>query len=141
MKRVVLVVLAAGACLTAGYAVGRAQGKPVVSGIVSAGQTVVAASGDWGEFRRHYGGPTSGTADTLVGYADLKPGTENHPPHQHVEEEFLYLQEGSGTWTLGDKTYPAKAGDVLYSEPNVLHGLKNTSSQPLRFFVVKWRAR
>jgi len=141
LNRVALKIVVAGLLLMTGYTVGQAQGKAVASGIVSAEKTVVAASGEWGAFHRHYEGPTSATADTLVGYADLKPGTENHPPHQHVEEEFLYLQEGSGTWTLGDKTYPAKAGDVLYTEPNILHGLKNTSKEPLRFFVVKWRAR
>jgi mannose-6-phosphate isomerase-like protein (cupin superfamily) len=134
-------VVAGGALLFSGYALGWAQGRSTVSGVVSADKTVVAASGPWGAFHRHYEGPTAATADALVGYADLKPGTENHPPHQHVEEEFLYVQEGSGTWTLGSKTFPAQAGDVLYTEPNVLHGLKNTGDKPLRFFVVKWRSR
>lgn len=141
MQRVMRRAVVVATLLGAGYAVGRAQGGAITSGIVPAGKAVLAAEGPWGQFHRHYAGPTSGTADTLVGYADLKAGAENHPPHVHVEEEFLYLQEGSGTWTLGDKTYPATAGDVLYSEPNVLHGLKNTSAKPLRFFVVKWRSR
>ena len=62
----------------------------------------------------------------LSGYVDLKPGQEPHPPHAHVDEEFLYLVEGSGTWFLNGKTIPAKTGDVLYTAPNDLHGIKNT---------------
>jgi mannose-6-phosphate isomerase-like protein (cupin superfamily) len=49
--------------------------------------------------------------------------------------------EGDGTWTLGDKTSPAHAGDILYSAPGVLHGIKNTSDKPLKWLVVKWRSK
>ena len=127
--------------VAAGYTLGRAQAPALQSAIVSEDRAVVADSGAWGEFRSHFAGPTSGTADVLAGHADIKAGTENHPPHTHADEEFLYLVEGSGTWTLDGKQYPAKAGDVLYSAPHVSHGLKNTSGAPLRFFVVKWRTR
>ena len=59
----------------------------------------------------------------------------------HADEEFMYLVEGSGKWTVGDKTQSAKAGDVLYAAPNVVHGLRNSSDKPLKFFVVKWKSR
>jgi quercetin dioxygenase-like cupin family protein len=124
-----------------GYGLGRAQTTAMTSRIVPIGEASVVASGAWGEFRGSVAGPTPATADVLAGVADIKAGTENHPPHTHVDEEFLYLVEGSGTWTLGDKTYPAKTGDVLYSEPNVLHGFRNTSDKPAKFFVVKWRTK
>ena len=69
-------------------------------------QAAVADSGAWGEFTKSFGGPSSASADVLAGIADIKAGTENHPPHTHVDEEFLYLAEGSGTWTLGDNADP-----------------------------------
>ncbi|MBK5296183.1 MAG: cupin domain-containing protein [Vicinamibacteria bacterium] len=142
MRRVFLNVAVAVVLVGGGYAVGRAQGSaPLKSGVVTAGQTVVADSGTWGEFHRHFGGATSATAEVLAGYADIKAGSEPHPPHVHVDEEFLYLVEGSGTWSLNGKAFPAKAGDVLYTAPNDQHGLKNTSEKPLRFFVVKWRTK
>ena len=125
-----------------GYAVGRAQrSAPLPSGVITAEQTVLADSGPWGVFRKHFGGTTSATAEVLAGYADVKAGTEIHPPHVHVDEEFMYLADGSGTWSLNGEAIPAKAGDVLYAAPNDRHGLKNTSDKPLRFFVVKWRTR
>ena len=142
MRRVVLNVAVAVGLVGGGYAVGRAQGgAPLKSAVVSATQTVVADSGAWGEFHKHFGGTTAATAEVLSGYLDLKPGAEPHPPHQHVDEEFLYIVEGSGEWSLNGKTIPAKAGDVLYTAPNDLHGIKNTGTTPLRFFVAKWRTK
>ena len=142
MRRVVLNGAVALVLVGGGYAVGRAQGSaPLKSGVVTAAQTVVADSGAWGEFHKHLGGTTSATAEVLAGYLDLKPGQEPHPPHVHPDEEFLYLVEGSGSWFVNGKTIPAKAGDVLYTAPNDLHGIKNTGTTPLRFFVAKWRSK
>ena len=142
MRRVVMNLAVGVVLVGGGYVVGRAQGAaPLKSGVVTAAQTVVADSGAWGEFHKHYGGPTSATAEVLAGYLDLKLGQEPHPPHAHVDEEFLYLVEGSGTWFVNGKSIPAKAGDVLYTAPNDLHGIKNTGTTPLRFFVVKWRSK
>ena len=140
MKTAVQVVFGA-VLMFVGYTVGRAQATALKSGVVPAAQAAVADSGAWGEFRRSFAGPSPASADVLAGIGDIKAGTENHPPHTHVDEEFLYLADGSGTWTLGDKQIPAKAGDTLYAEPNVPHGFKNTSDKPARFFVVKWRTK
>jgi mannose-6-phosphate isomerase-like protein (cupin superfamily) len=140
MKKVVQAVVAVG-LVALGYGLGRAQTAPLKSGVVTLAQAAVADSGAWGEFRKSFGGPSPASADVLAGIGDIKAGTENHPPHTHVDEEFLYLAEGAGTWTLGDKQIPAKAGDTLYAEPNVLHGFKNTSEKPARFFVLKWRTK
>jgi quercetin dioxygenase-like cupin family protein len=134
-------IAAVAVLVTLAYVVGRAQGKAIGSGVVSASQATLAESAPWGDFHTYYDGVTTGSAAVLAGTANVKAGMQNHPPHTHVDEEFLYLVEGEGTWTLGDKTMPAHAGDVLYSAPNVLHGLKNTSDKPLKFFVVKWKSR
>lgn len=144
MKRssVSLLVLVA---VVAGWYAGRmqaqAESRPVKSGVISIADAARADSGQWGEFRSHYAGPSPATAEVLSGVAVILPGQENHPPHTHVDEEFMYLAEGSGTWHLAGKDIPARTGDVLYSEPNVIHGLKNTSDKPLKFFVAKWRTK
>ena len=141
MRRVVGRVAMGVALVGVGYGLGRAQGIALLSGVVPAAETKLAEVGPWGEFHSYYEGTTTGTAALLVGYANINPGKENHPPHQHADEEFLYLVEGSGKWTLGDRTMNAKAGDVLYSAPNVPHGLRNNSDKPLKFFVMKWKSR
>ena len=140
MRRLVVHAAMAVMLVGVGYAAGRAQERALGSAIMPSRDAPVSESGDWGEFHAYYEGATAATPAMLVGYADLKPGQQIHPPHTHVDEEFMYLVEGSGTWTLGDTTKAARAGDVLYSEPNVLHGLKNTSDGPLRFLVMKWKA-
>ena len=142
MNRVVLQIALGISLAAAGYAVGRAQGStPLTSGVVQMSQTQVADSGPWGVFRRHFGGSTTATADVLSGVVELKPGQEPHPPHTHPDEEFLYVIEGSGTWSLEGRTIPLKTGDVLYTAPNDEHGLKNTGDTTLRFFVAKWRTK
>lgn len=81
---------------------------------------------------------TYGTKNTLTAVAEIKPGKEIHPPHQHTAEEFLYVIEGEGTWSLNGVESTAKVGDIMYSKPWDVHGIKNTGGQTLRFFVMKW---
>jgi mannose-6-phosphate isomerase-like protein (cupin superfamily) len=96
---------------------------------------------DWGELRAYYEGETYGLKDVLTGTVTLKPGQEPHPPHQHAEEEFLMIVEGSGQWHLNGKDVPAAKGDTIYTEPWVIHGIKNTGTTPLTFVVFKWNTK
>jgi mannose-6-phosphate isomerase-like protein (cupin superfamily) len=96
---------------------------------------------DWGNFRIYFTGETRGTRDGVAGVADIKPGREVHPAHRHAEEEYLLITEGSGTWTVNDRVFPAKAGDMLYAAPWDLHGIRNTGTGNLKFVVWKWNAK
>lgn len=95
----------------------------------------------WGDliiYTPEEGTVTYGTQNTLTAVAEIKPGEQIHPPHQHTAEEFLYILEGTGTWSLNGRESPAHAGDLLYAAPWDWHGLKNTGNELLKFFVVKW---
>lgn len=96
------------------------------------------ADHDWGSLHTYFEGESYGTRDALAAVAIIKPGQQIHPPHEHAEEEYLMVLEGSGTWHLNGKDRSAKAGDMLYAAPWDLHGIKNTGSQPLKFVVWKW---
>jgi mannose-6-phosphate isomerase-like protein (cupin superfamily) len=96
---------------------------------------------DWGEIRRYFTGETFATKDVLVAAAVVEPGKALHRAHRHAQEEYLILVEGSGTWSLGGKEFPAKQGDVLYAEPWVYHGLTNTSDKRLIFAVVRYNGK
>ncbi len=96
---------------------------------------------EWGVFVEYFSGESAGAKDILSGTATLNPGFEAHPPHRHAEEEFLMVVEGEGTWTLGDKDFPAKTGDMLYSAAWDLHGIKNTGDKPLTFVFWKWNSK
>lgn len=96
---------------------------------------------DWGQMRRYFGGETFGTKNVLTAVAVVEPGKAVHRAHRHAQEEYLILAEGSGTWFLDGKQFPAEQGDILYTEPWIYHGLTNTSDKPLTFFVVRYSAK
>jgi mannose-6-phosphate isomerase-like protein (cupin superfamily) len=100
-----------------------------------------ANKADWGEMRIYMRGETVGTKDVLTAVAVVEPGKAVHRSHRHAEEEYLIINEGSGTWQLGDKTLPARKSDILYAEPWVYHGLTNTGDKPLVFTVVRFSAK
>jgi len=96
---------------------------------------------EWGEMRTYFRGKTLGTKDAFAAVAVVKPGKAVHRAHRHVEEEYLVINEGSGVWQLGDKTFPARKGDMLYVEPWIYHGLTNTGNDPLMFTVIKFSSK
>ena len=96
---------------------------------------------NWGEMRRYFTGKTHATQNVLVAVAVVKPGETVHKAHRHAEEEYLAVVEGSGTWSLKDKEFPAKRGDILYVEPWVYHGVTNTGEKPLIFLVIRYNGK
>ncbi len=94
----------------------------------------------FGDIRVFFEGPTAQLKSMTAGSLLLKPGQEPHPPHQHPEEEFMVITEGSGEILVGGKTYQVSAGSMMYSEANQLHGVKNTGTLPLLFYYYKWLA-
>ena len=96
--------------------------------------------GDWGTIYTYTseGTPTLGTESMLTAELEFLPGKQLQPPHQHVNEEFQYSIEGSGTWYLNGKETPIQKGDLMYAKPWDVHGIANTGTTPLRFFVFKW---
>jgi mannose-6-phosphate isomerase-like protein (cupin superfamily) len=91
--------------------------------------------------RLYFTGETSGTRDVLTAVAVVKPGKTVHRAHRHAEEEYLILTEGSGTWSVEGKEFPAQCGDFLYAEPWVYHGVTNTGTKPLVFVVVRFNSK
>lgn len=84
---------------------------------------------------------TFGTSLMFTAVIDVLPGQEVHPPHRHLEEELMYIARGSGVWSINGKEQVANAQDLLYAKPWDTHGLLNTGSDTLTFFVAKWRTK
>lgn len=101
------------------------------------------STGDWGSIRIYTPDTTTthGTDSMLTAELEFLPGKRLQPPHQHEQEEFQYVIEGTGTWFLNGKETPIKPGDLMYAKPWDMHGISNTSDQPLRFFVFKWTSK
>ena len=47
---------------------------------------------------------------------------ESARPHQHPEEQAIYVVSGRMRMTVGGETYEVGAGEVSYHPANVLHG-------------------
>jgi mannose-6-phosphate isomerase-like protein (cupin superfamily) len=122
-----------------------AQGKLIPSSIVNIADVKMEPHLDSGKPVGEAGllvdGETAGTKSMQVGRFLLPPGMQPHPPHRHVAEEVLIVTRGSGEIVCDGKTVPVKPGAVMFSEPNVEHGIKNTGERPLEFYWVKYQPR
>jgi len=68
--------------------------------------------------------------------AIVPPGCGN-PPHIHAREsETFYVQQGTLTIQVGDKTLNALPGDVARLPRNVVHSFKNTGDVNAKVLVV-----
>ena len=119
-----------------------AQGKRVPSATLNLkdlkAEEAVYEGKPTGKAATYFMGETAGTRSLHVGRFELAPGTEPHPPHKHVDEEVLIVTRGKGEVYCGGQTTPVRAGAVMYSDPNVEHGIKNTGDKPLEFYWVKY---
>jgi mannose-6-phosphate isomerase-like protein (cupin superfamily) len=93
----------------------------------------------FGETTVYFEGKTDELPYMEAGSVLLHPGQEPHPPHQHPEEEFVIIGEGHGHILVGGENTAVGPGTLMYSESNKLHGIKNTGTQPLRFYFCKWK--
>ena len=50
----------------------------------------------FGDVRVYFEGPTDQLKSMTAGSLRLKAGMAPHPPHEHPEEEFIVVTEGSG---------------------------------------------
>ena len=114
--------------------------QPLKSQVVS-WDAAKTSHADWGEFRTYFVGETLATKNVLTAVAVVQPGKAVHKAHRHAEEEYLVVVDGSGTWSLAGKEFPAKRGDVLYVEPWVYHGVTNTGEKPLTFLVFRYSGK
>lgn len=103
-------------------------------------QDATKSSGDWGSILIYTNDQTEtyGTQNMLTAVLEFLPGKQLQDPHQHSEEEFTYIIEGTGIWDLDGVESPVQPGDLLYARPGDMHGIKNTGADTLKFFVVKW---
>ena len=70
---------------------------------------------------------------------ELGAGLAPHPPHKHVHEEMLIVNEGTIEVTIADAVSVLGPGSVAYVESNVEHGWKNVGKTRARYYVLTLR--
>jgi quercetin dioxygenase-like cupin family protein len=93
----------------------------------------------FGDLAIYFSGPTDQVSSMTAGSLRLKPGMSPHPPHQHPEEEFMVITEGTGEILVEGKTTKVAPGTMMYCAAGKLHGIVNTGKEPLLFYFYKWK--
>lgn len=70
----------------------------------------------------------------------VPPGKSAFPFHNHwVNEEMVFVLQGTGTIRIGENTYPLRPGDVVALPPGgkeLAHEIVNTGDAELRYLAV-----
>jgi mannose-6-phosphate isomerase-like protein (cupin superfamily) len=80
--------------------------------------------------------------ETHLGYpielhiTNLPAGGAPHPPHHHVHEEMILVQEGTMEVTISGRTTSLGPGSVAYVASNEVHGWRNVSTTRAQYFVL-----
>ena len=119
----------------------RQDGSPLKSSVVQVKSLTATGDAPGAKAYTHFNGPTKQLAAVASGMVTLEPGAAPHPPHQHPEEEFLIIASGSGEVVIEGVVTHVAAGDMMYAEANVLHGVKNTGNTVMTFYFTKILAR
>jgi quercetin dioxygenase-like cupin family protein len=65
----------------------------------------------------------------------LQPG-QSQKPHSHAgADKIYYVLEGEATIQVGDEEQVLSSGRIVLASSEVVHGVRNTSSQPLSLLV------
>jgi mannose-6-phosphate isomerase-like protein (cupin superfamily) len=83
-------------------------------------------------------GDTPASKDFVTGRLTLDAAKSPHPPHVHAEEEVMIVETGHGEIVNDGKTTKVGPGSVMFTTPNVPHGIVNTGDVPLTFYFIKW---
>lgn len=94
----------------------------------------------FGDLRIYFEGPTEQVKSMTAGSLLLKVGMSPHPPHQHPEEEFMVITQGTGDISMDGKITKVAPGSMMYAASQRLHGIVNTGKTPLLFYFYKWQA-
>lgn len=90
-----------------------------------------------GTFRGVFDAPTATLEGISCHVTTLNPGKEPHPAHRHPEEELLVIKEGTLEVVQNGVTNQVGAGGMVFCASNELHGWRNSSTNPVTYYVLK----
>jgi mannose-6-phosphate isomerase-like protein (cupin superfamily) len=73
------------------------------------------------------------------GEMTVAPGGTCKPVSYPAEEQAYVIREGSGTLTYGSDESPVKKNDFMYLPAGIQHGVSNSGTTPLQFFVMGFK--
>lgn len=67
----------------------------------------------------------------------VEPGKSTHAPHQHPQDEFFFVLEGTAEFYLDGKTVEVGPYTSLYCPSNSMHGISNAGETELKYLVMQ----
>ncbi|MDR2906663.1 MAG: cupin domain-containing protein [Bacteroidales bacterium] len=67
----------------------------------------------------------------------VAPRQRVHAPHQHEEDEFFFVVEGSAKYYLNGDSIVVQPYTTFYAPPFSLHGIANAGDTELKYLVIK----
>ena len=93
-------------------------------------ETVPVGHQYWFADRNFAGGNT-------IKLSAVNPGLRMHEPHRHAEDEFMFVLEGLGEFTLDEERRTVGPLTSLYCPSWHLHGLRNCGDTVLKYLVLR----
>jgi quercetin dioxygenase-like cupin family protein len=119
----------------------KTDGAPLQSSVVKLETLQPEGAAPGAKAYVNFNGPTEQMAAIAAGLVTLEPGAQPHPPHRHPEEEIMIVGDGTGEFFVNGVATPVKAGDMVFAEANVLHGVRNTGQTQMKFYFIKMMAK
>ncbi|MEP6748374.1 MAG: cupin domain-containing protein [Bacteroidota bacterium] len=116
-----------------------ARGRNAGGSILMAWNEPTAEKTDRGERRQFWNRPTSLFEKFDMHVTTLNKGAVSHLPHTHKQEEIIIVKTGNISMQVGDKHYPASAGDIVFLSSGVPHALENTTNGTCTYFAFQWQ--
>ncbi len=67
----------------------------------------------------------------------VKPHAATHAPHQHEEDEFFFVLEGTAEFHLNGETRTGGPMTSFYCPSGSMHGIRNVGDTELKYLVIK----
>lgn len=88
-----------------------------------------------GARRDVHDGPTPTLERFECHISTLNPGRTSHPPHQHAQEEFIILQDGTLDVGINGAVERAGPGSLFFFAANDWHNVNNAGDEPATYLV------
>ena len=112
-----------------------AEGKELPSKAFPFDELPVKTSGQ-NQTRAVLNGLTHDGCPLEVHLTSLPPGGAPHPPHHHVHEEMILVQEGTMEVTISGQKTKLGPGSVAFVHSGEEHGWRNVGDTGAQYFVI-----
>jgi len=115
-----------------------APAKPIMHSSIFNWSDLKAETTEYGARREVFDGRTATVNQLACHITTLNPGQAPHAAHRHPEEELLVVKEGTLQVMQNGVTNQAGPGSIIFQASNEPHGLRNTGSTPVTYYVFKF---